>query len=61
MATPHVSGLAALLIAQGISKPAVVEALIKATARDLGSPGRDNETGFGLIQPRTALRGIGVK
>jgi serine protease len=61
MATPHVSGLAALLIAQGISKPAVVEALIKATARDLGSPGRDHETGFGLIQPRTALRGIGVK
>jgi serine protease len=61
MATPHVSGLAALLISQGITKPAVLEALIKATARDLGTAGRDNETGFGLIQPRTALRGVGVK
>jgi serine protease len=61
MAAPHVSGVAALLISQGITKPAAVEAAIKATARDLGTPGRDDETGFGLVQPRTALRGLGVK
>lgn len=61
MAAPHVAGLAALLISQGITKPAAVEAIMKATALDLGAPGRDNEYGFGLIQPRTALRGIGVK
>jgi serine protease len=60
MATPHVAGIAALLMAQGVTDPAAVEALIKATARDLGSPGRDNEFGFGLVQPRAALFGFGV-
>jgi serine protease len=61
MASPHVAGVAALLMSQGVTKPAAVEALIRATARDLGSTGRDNEFGYGLIQPRTALRGEGVK
>jgi serine protease len=61
MATPHVAGIAALVMSQGVTNPAAVEALIKATARDLGAPGRDNEYGFGLIQPRAALRGVGVK
>ena len=37
-----------------------VEALIKASARDLGTPGRDNEYGYGLIQPRAALLGMGL-
>jgi serine protease len=61
MAAPHVAGIAALLYSQGISKPAAIEAVIRATARDLGTPGRDNEYGYGLIQPRAALRGIGVR
>ncbi len=61
MAAPHVSGVAALLISQGVTKPAAIEALIRSTALDLGSPGRDNEYGYGLIQPRAALRGVGVK
>jgi serine protease len=61
MATPHVAGIAALLMSQGVTKPAAIEALIKATARDLGPPGRDNAYGHGLIQPRAALRGVGVK
>jgi len=60
MAAPHVAGLAALLLSQGVSKPAAIEALIKATARDIGTKGRDDETGYGLIQPRAALRGFGV-
>ena len=60
MATPHVSGVAALLISQGVTSPAAVEALIKATAVDLGPAGRDDDFGFGLIQPRTALRGYGI-
>jgi serine protease len=60
MAAPHVAGLAALLMSQGVTNPAAVEALIKATATDLGSPGRDDEFGFGLIQPRVALRGFGI-
>ncbi len=60
MASPHVAGFAALLMSQGVKSPAAVEALIKATAKDLGDPGRDNSYGAGLIQPRTALRGFGV-
>jgi serine protease len=60
MAAPHVAGLAALLMSQGVTKPAAVEALITATARDLGPAGRDNNFGAGMIQPRTALRGFGV-
>ena len=61
MASPHVAGIAALLMSQGITKPAAVEAAIRATARDLGSTGRDSEFGFGLIQPRAALASVGVK
>ncbi len=39
MASPHVAGLAALLTSRGVTNPAAVEALIKATATDLGAPG----------------------
>jgi serine protease len=60
MAAPHVAGLAALLMSQGITSPAAVEAAITRTARDLGAKGRDNDFGAGLIEPRAALRGFGV-
>jgi serine protease len=61
MATAHVSALAALLMSQGITSPQAVEAAIKATAQDLGSRGRDDEFGWGLIQARAALFGSGVR
>jgi serine protease len=60
MAAPHVAGLAALLYSQGITNPAAIEAAIKRFAKDLGAPGRDNEYGFGLIDARAALLGLGV-
>ena len=60
MSTPHVSGFAALLIQQGITSPAAVEAAMKQFARDLGPAGVDNEYGHGLIQPRNTLRGLGL-
>jgi serine protease len=60
MATPHVSALAAMLMQQGITSPAAVEAAIKQFARDLGSAGVDSEFGHGLIQPRATLRGLGI-
>jgi len=60
MASPHVGGLAALLYSQGITDPAAIEAIIKQTAKDLGTPGRDDLYGYGLIQPRTALFGFGI-
>ncbi len=60
MAAPHVAGFAALLIQQGITNPAVIEHVMKATATDLGAAGRDDEYGYGLINPRAALRGLGL-
>jgi serine protease len=60
MASPHVAGVAALLMSQGVTRPAAIEALIKATAKDLGTAGRDDSYGAGLIQPRAALRGFGL-
>ena len=60
MASPHVAGLATLLIDQGITDPRAVEAAIKRFANDLGPTGRDNEYGYGLIDPRATLRGLGL-
>jgi serine protease len=60
MATPHVAGFAALLMSQGITNPAAVEAAIKRYATDRGAPGTDEEYGAGLINPRNALRGLGI-
>ena len=66
MATPHVAGLAALLSTQGIRTPAAIEQLIKKTAKFLGTPSaanasRNDDFGFGLIQPRPALFGYGIR
>jgi serine protease len=60
MAAPHVAGLAALLVQQGITDPAAIEAAIKRFAADRGAAGRDNDFGFGLISPRETLRGLGL-
>jgi serine protease len=60
MATPHVSGFAALLMQQGITNPAAIEAAMEQFATDRGAPGRDNSYGFGLINPRATLRGLGL-
>jgi len=59
-ATPHVSGVAALLMQQGIVDPAAIEKALESTATDLGDPGRDPFFGFGLIEARQALRGLGI-
>jgi serine protease len=61
MASPHVAAFAALLIDQGITKPAAVEAALEKFATDIGPAGRDNETGYGLINPRLTLRGLGLR
>jgi serine protease len=60
MAAPHVAGFAALLIQQGITAPAAIEAAMKRYATDLGTPGRDDQYGHGLINPRATLRGLGL-
>lgn len=60
MATPHVAGFAALLMQQGVTSPAAVEAAMKQFATDKGAAGRDDLFGFGLINPRATLRGLGL-
>ena len=60
MATPHVSGFAALLIQQGITSPAAIEEAMKKYATDKGTAGRDDLYGVGLINPRATLRGLGL-
>ena len=60
MATPHVSGIAAMLVQQGITDPAAIEDALEKSAVDIGTPGRDNSFGFGLVDARNALRGLGL-
>lgn len=60
MASPHVAGLAALLHSQGITHPAAIEAAIRKFARKRSSATRDDEYGFGLINPPATLRGMGI-
>jgi len=60
MATPHVTGVAALAYSQGINNPGAIEAALERFATDLGAAGRDNDFGAGLVNPRATLRGFGV-
>jgi subtilisin family serine protease len=59
MATPHVSGLAALIwsFAPSLSVDQV-ENTIESTADDLGTPGRDDYYGYGRINAGRALRSL---
>lgn len=60
MAAPHVAGVVALMLSQGYSNPATIEASLRYYAKDLGSPGRDSEYGYGLVDARAVLRGMGA-
>ena len=55
MASPHVAGTAALVIAAGISD---VRAQLKSTADDLGAAGWDSKYGYGLVN---AAKAAGVE
>jgi serine protease len=59
MAAPHVSATAALVIASGVlgasPSPAQLEARLKSTARDLGTPGHDTRYGAGLVDAARAV------
>jgi serine protease len=59
-ATPHVSGVAAMLMQQGVTNPAAIEAALERFAQDLGPPGRDSTFGYGLIDAQATLRGLGL-
>ena len=56
MACPHVSATAALFISKsGISDPDAVREQLERTAHDLGTAGRDDYFGYGLIDAYSAL------
>ncbi len=55
MATPHVSGVAALLIADGVAGPDQVREALQSTAEDKGALGRDNYYGWGIVDAYAAL------
>lgn len=61
MAAPHVSGVAALVLADDPSRSAdEVRALMAESARDLGPPDRDDLYGHGMVDPVAALTGSPV-
>ncbi len=55
MATPHVSGLAALLVASDINSPEEIRSRLINTAIDLGGYGIDDYYGYGLVDAYAAL------
>lgn len=57
MAAPHVAAAAAMLIGQGmaVKSPDQIEAILMASADDLGDLGYDAEYGHGLLQIYIAL------
>jgi len=59
MATPHVSGVAALLIARGASGPDQVRQALQTTAEDKGESGRDKRYGHGLLDAAAAVASVG--
>ncbi len=63
MATPYVAATAALLLSRasalGLSlSPSAVTSVLQSTATDLLTVGRDNKTGYGLINPVAALSSL---
>src|SRR3989344_5313862 len=66
MASPHVAGVAALLIGSGLVHDDnhngmisdEVRSLMQSTAIDLGASGRDDKYGFGLVNVNNALSAV---
>jgi subtilisin family serine protease len=56
-ATPHVSGVAALLVSLGVRGQAAVQRILQ-TARDAGFAGPDSFYGAGIVDARAAVAGL---
>lgn len=55
MAAPHVAGVAALVAAQGITRPAEVERILKDSARHPNKVKRDDDFGAGILDAYGAI------
>jgi serine protease len=61
MASPHVAGVAALLIANGVATtPAEVQTALEMTAEDKGDAGWDSIYGYGIVDAFAALQWQGT-
>ena len=59
MATPYATATAALVLGENPKLSAAdLSQLLESSATDLGSPGRDDTYGYGLINPRRVVGGI---
>lgn len=59
MACPHISGLIALMLeAKRDLKVDEIRKLLESTAVDMGEPGKDNTTGYGMVSPLRALAAL---
>lgn len=56
-ATPHVAGVAALLVSRGVRGQAAVRRIVD-TATDVGPPGPDPQFGAGIVNARRAVEGL---
>ena len=56
MACPHVTGAAALVWASGAASNVAVSDKLTSSAEDIGSPGRDPNFGYGLVDAQKACR-----
>ena len=62
MACPHLTGAIALMLSKDPSlTPEEIDSIIETTCLDLGSSGRDNLYGAGLINALAAVNAVGVK
>ncbi|MFN5532387.1 MAG: S8 family serine peptidase, partial [Planctomycetaceae bacterium] len=62
MASPHVAGVAALVVSTGLTDSSgnglindEVRTILQTTAQDLGTAGRDNSFGYGLVDADAAV------
>ncbi|MBC7644082.1 MAG: peptidase S8 [Thermoleophilia bacterium] len=60
MATPYVSGLAALLFAQGLSRAQVINT-IESTTSNMGAAGYDTVTGYGSVNAARAVQSAALQ
>jgi len=58
MATPHVTGVVALMLSRGTSGVENIRDTLHSTAEDLGDPGYDTVYGYGLIDAAAVLSAI---
>lgn len=59
MSTPHVAGVAALMLEKNPSlTPEQIDEILETTAVDLGDPGKDNVFGAGIVDALAAVEGV---